>query len=433
VKQSVDRKAAEAEKAIAFLNSQLPNLKQEMDKAGDAYNQFRSRRGTVSIEDEAKIALERSADLKSKLVEAQQKRRDLLSDMGGQHPSVRIVDEQIAGLQSEIRNIQGRLSGMPAAQQDALRLEREVKLSGDLYQQLRNSALQLQLVRQGLSGNARIIDPAIPPEETSQPKAALTLSTAALAGLVLSVLFVLVRSGIARGVTSARDIEAGTGLNVYSSAIPLARSKAGRQKVVALTAPSEEAAVGLRQLRTLLQHQMRDRKDNRVLITGPTQGVGVHFVASNLGAIAATAGRRVLLIDADRRRAALHRTFDMDNTPGLTELFSGACTRKEAIRNTGVARLDLVTAGSVPPDSEELTGSRAFTELLEQASKDYDLVLVAAPPVLRSSDTLSLAATASLVVVVARARKTAVDEIAECARRLTQAGQVPSGVVLNGV
>jgi tyrosine-protein kinase Etk/Wzc len=168
-------------------------------------------------------------------------------------------------------------------------------------------------------------------------------------------------------------------------------------------------------------------------VTGPREGVGVQFVASNVAAVMAAAGQRVLLIDADRQRAGLHRLFGVGNTPGLTELIGGSCTRKEAIRPTRVAGLDLVAAGTAPLDFGELTSSRAFTELLEHASLDYDMVILAAPPVLRSSETLSLALVAAVVVLVARARKTAVDDIALSARRLTQAGQLLSGVVLNGV
>jgi tyrosine-protein kinase Etk/Wzc len=437
VKQAVERKSAEAEKSIAFLNAQLPALRQQMDKAEGAYNQFRSRRGTVSFEDEAKIALERSSDLKSKVAEAQQKRRDLLSSMGAEHPSVRVVDQQIAGWQSELHGIQGKLSAMPGIQQDALRYERDVKLNSDLYQQLRTSALQLQLVREGLSGNARVIDAAVPPEEAIRPKPAIMLGIASMGGLVLALSFILVRSGLARGVKSAREIETGTGLKVYSSAIPMsaAQRRAGRRpgKLLALSAPSEDASVCLRQLRTLLLHQMRDRADNRLLITAPTEGVGVNFIISNLGAISAMAGRRILLVDADPKRGSLHRAFGMGDTPGLSDLVAGHCTRKEAIRNTGIPRLDFVAAGTAPLKSDELTTSRAWLELLDQASKDYDLVLLNAPPILRSSETLSLALGAAMVVLVARAGKTAVEEIAECARRLTQAGQLPSGVVLNGV
>jgi tyrosine-protein kinase Etk/Wzc len=311
-------------------------------------------------------------------------------------------------------------------------------MSSDLYQQFRSNSLHLQLVREGLTGNARIIDAAVTPEEAVRPQPAITLAAAGAGGLLLSVLFVLLRSGLARGVRSAREIEGGTGLSVYSSTIPLStRAKrlvrGSRGEVLALSSPSDEAALALRQLKTLLQHQIGGRANNRLLLTAPREGAGVHFIASNIAAVLAASGQRVLLVDADRQHGTLHRTFALGGTPGLTELVGGACTRKDAIQPTKVAGLDLVTAGSAPLDFGELAASRAFTELLEHAARDYDMVILTAPPVLRSSETLSLALTAAVVVLVARARKTAVDDIAQSARRLTQAGQLLSGVVLNGV
>jgi tyrosine-protein kinase Etk/Wzc len=431
VKQAIDRKTAEAEKSIAFLNTQLPALKEQMDRAETAYNRFRSRSGTVSFDDDARIALQRRYEINARLAEAEQRKRDLLATLGAQHPSVRIADEQISGLQQELRSLQARISAMPGNQQDASRLERDAKMSGELYQQFRSNALHLQLVREGLTGNARIIDPAVAPEEPVRPQPAIVLPVAAAAGLVLALVFVFLRSGLARGVRSAREIEVATGLSVYSSSVPL--SARARRGVLALSSPTDETALALRQLRTLLQHQIHGRANNRLLLTGPVEGVGVHFVASNIAAVAASAGQRVLLIEADRQHGRLHRVFGVGDTPGLTELLAGSSTRKDVIRATKIPGLDLVAAGSKPPDFGELAASRAFTELLEHASRDYEMVIVTAPPVLRSAETLSLALTAAMVVLVARARRTAIDDVAQSARRLTQAGQLLSGVVLNGV
>lgn len=436
VRQDLDRKTIEAEKAIAFLNGQLPSLKQQMDRAEDAYSSYRSRKGTLWFEEEAKIAIERSADLRGRLAEAQQRRRDLLQNYGGQHPSVKIVDEQIAGIEREISRMQSRISTMPSTQQDAGRLERDVKLNGDLYQQLRTSLLQLQLVREGRSGNARIIDPAIAPDDPVRPKPPLILGVAGAAGLLTALLYVLVRTGLARGVRSTRDIEAGTGMNVYPSTIPLGRPslrvRRGAPDAVSLGADSGPLAVGLRQLRTALHYQMRERKNNRLLLTGPTEGVGVHFLAANLGVLFAASGRRIVVVDADPRRDSLARRFGLREAPGLAELVAGTATPEDVIQSTGVEGLNIVSAGASAVAPDRLTASRAFHDLMEHASKEHDLVLLAAPPILRSAETLALAASA-MVVLVARARRTSVEEITESARRLSQAGQVPSGIVLNAI
>jgi tyrosine-protein kinase Etk/Wzc len=435
VKQAVDRKTSEADKAIAFLNTELPGLKQQMDRAEAAYNRFRTSKGTVSFDDDARMALTREYDLRNKLTDAQQKRREMSENYGQAHPGLRALDDEISGLRRELGGMRARISAMPDKQQDALRLERDVKVSTDMYQQLRNTALQLQLARQGMTGNTRLIDRAIVAHEPVWPKPAVVLGLSAFGAAVLSVLFVLTRSGLARGVTSAREIESDTGLNVYSSPIPFSRSRRawGRSAAQVLQPLPHDVAVGLRQLRTLVQHEMRGRSNNRVLITGPTEGVGVRFIATNLGAIAALSGARTLLIDADRRRGSLHRAFGMASAPGMTDLMAGTCTRSEAIRPTGIPRLDLISAGTADVDIDGPGAARTVMELLEHASREYDMVLMTAPPVLSSSETLALALTGSMVVLVARARTTGVDDIAESARRLAQTGQVPSGVVLNGV
>jgi len=437
IRQDLDRKTAEAEKSIAFLNSQLPGLKAQMERAENAYSLLRARRGTVSPQDEAKIALEQFGDLRVRLADAQQRRRDLLSNLGSEHPAVRVVDQQVAGLQQELRSQQSRVSALPETQQDTQRLEREVRLSSDLYQQLRSSLLQLQLVRDGRSGNARVIDAAVAPHQPVWPKPTYVLAGAAAAGLLLSLIAVLMRSAMDGGVRSVRDIEAATGLNVYSSAIAFSKiqrlAKRTSQKLLAHEHPKERATAGMRQLRGFLQHQMRERGNNRLMITGPRRGVGVHFIGANLGAVVANAGRRVLLVDVDAAGGSLHQYFEMAGAPGLAELIAGHCARKEAVKPTGVPGLDLITAGKAPLDIDTMVSSRAFLELLEIASKEYDLVIITAPPVLETGDALTISPISTTVMLVARARKTLGDDITESALRLSQVGRLPGGVVLNAV
>jgi tyrosine-protein kinase Etk/Wzc len=438
VRQNLDRKSAEAEKSLSFLQTQLPALKKQVERAEGAYNAFRLRKGTVSLPDEAKLVLERSSQLRGKLLDAQQTRRDLLSRYGLEHPSVKTLEEQISALQRELGGLQGKVRELPTVQQDALRLESDVKVGNELYQQLRNSALQLQLVREGRTGNSRIIDSAVPPDGPVRPRAAIVLGVAAFAGAVLSLLVVLIRSGLARGVRSVREIEASTGLNVYASAIPLSQvqlkadARGAARKLLALSAPRDPAVEGLRQLRTVLQHQMRDRRNNRLVITGPGAGVGVHFVAANLAAVFAAGGKRILLIDADLRRGP-GLSFDAGTQPGLADLIAGTSTRKQATKATAIPQLDFIAAGSSPGNPGDLAVSPAFLDMLDQVSKEYDTVLIIAPPLLDSAETLSMASAAATVLLVTRAGKTLVNEIAESARRLSQAGQLASGVLLNGV
>jgi tyrosine-protein kinase Etk/Wzc len=442
VRQNVARKAAEAQKTLAFLDVQLPQFKKQLDQSEEAYNKYRNQQGTVALDEEARLILATSVDLQSKLLDAQQKRRELVARFTAEHPSVQTLDAQIRAWNDEIASLNRRVKTLPTVQQDALRLERDVKVNNELYQQLRNNALQLQLVREGKIGNVRLIDPAAMPEKPVQPKKALSLAVALALGLVAGVLAALVRAAMFRGVRSPQEVEAQTGLSVYST-IPLSdsqqamaarvASKATGLHLLAEAAPRDVAVEALRSLRTALQFAMLEAANNRVLITGGTPGVGKSFVSANFAAVMASAGKRVLLIDADMRKGHLNQYFGIARGAGLSELIAGVVERDQGIRRNLLPNLDFITTGTLPANPSELLVSGAFTRLVEDLSKDYDLVIIDSAPVLVAADTLSIAGLASVVLLVARAGQTYAGDITESARRLTQAGKAPNGVLFNAL
>ncbi len=123
----------------------------------------------------------------------------------------------------------------------------------------------------------------------------------------------------------------------------------------------------------------------------------------------------------------------MPESAGFAEIIASTATRQEIVKPTSVAGLDLITSGKADLDVDQLASGHAFNDLMEQAGKDYDMVIVAAPPVLESADVLTLAPAATLVMLVARARQTNAEQIVESVLRLSQVGRFPGGVVLNAV
>jgi tyrosine-protein kinase Etk/Wzc len=442
IRQNVERKAAEAQKTLAFLDVQLPQFKKQLDDSEEAYNKYRNRQGTVALDEEAKLILAQSVDLQSKLVEAQQKRLELVSRFTSEHPNVRTLDAQISAWNREIASLNARVKLLPSVQQDAIRLERDVKVNNELYQQLRNNALQLQLIREGKIGNVRLIDSASLPEEPVKPKKLLTLALAVVLGLIGGVLIALGRNAMYRGIRNAQEIENNVGLNVYST-IPLseaqelmAKKVASKQPgihILAHTAPQDVAVESLRSLRTALQFAMLEAHNNRVLISGATPGVGKSFVSANFAAVLASAGKRVLLIDADLRKGHLNQYFGVERRRGLSELVAGTIDLEKALHKEVLPNLDFITTGILPPNPAELVVSNAFASLLETVSGRYDLVLIDSAPVLVAADTLSVSLHAGTVLLVARAEETQLGELHESARRLAHAGRSVTGVLFNAL
>jgi tyrosine-protein kinase Etk/Wzc len=442
VRQNVERKAAEAEKMLAFLDVQMPQFKKQLDQSEAAYSRYRNEKGTISLDEEAKAVLSQEVDLQSKLMDAKLKRMELLSRFTPSHPAVKTLDEQIASWNREIERLNARVRTMPTVQENAVRLQRDVMVNNDAYQNLRNNAIQLQLMREGKVGNVRLIDQAAYPEGPVKPKKSMVIAIAAALGLVGGLAVALARNAFFRGIRSPQEVEAHTGLSVYST-IPLspmqetfARNAAERKPgvhLLALHAPSDAAVESLRSLRTALQFATLGAENNRVLVTGATPGVGKSFVSSNFAVILSAAGKRVLLIDADLRKGHLNQYFGLRREKGLSEVITGNLAISEGVHTNVLPNLDVLTTGVLPPNPAELLMSSAFARVLEELSRAYDLVVLDTPPVLVAADTVGIAPQAATILLVARAGLTQMGELHESAKRLSHAGRTASGVLFNAL
>ncbi|MEO8013848.1 MAG: Wzz/FepE/Etk N-terminal domain-containing protein, partial [Polaromonas sp.] len=153
VRQNVARKVAEAEKMLAFLKTNLPQLRAKIEQSESRFNQFRNRNGSFDLTTESKVVLDQSIKLQTSLLDLQQKRSDLDARFGPQHPNIQTIDVQIKGLTNELNMINNRMKSFPAVEQDYLRMTRDMKVDTELYASLLNSSQQLQLVTEGKVGN----------------------------------------------------------------------------------------------------------------------------------------------------------------------------------------------------------------------------------------------------------------------------------------
>src|SRR5690606_15739379 len=130
VEQNIQRKAAEAEKSLAFLDDFLPELKAKMDEAADRYTAFRDEHGTFDLGTEGSLSLNTSVELESQLFALEQKRRELASLYTAAHPTLQVVDRQIAAVKKEIEALSRKISDLPDLEQRLLTLMQEVKVNG---------------------------------------------------------------------------------------------------------------------------------------------------------------------------------------------------------------------------------------------------------------------------------------------------------------
>lgn len=436
VEQNVRRKGAEAEKTLEFLESQLPKLKQQVEESETRYNAMRNQRGTIDLGEESKLILGQSVQIQTRLQDLRQKRQELIARFTPNHPTIVILDSQIASLTSQLNGVSGKIQKLPDVEQNVLRLMRDVKVSTELYQSLLNDVQQLKLVKASKVGTARLVDLAEAPIMPVRPNRKLILGVSTLMGIALALLAVFLRRTLDGGVSDADEIEQRTGLTVYAT-IPFSpQQEQSGDKVIgellALQQPGDPAIESLRGFRSALQFALANGRCRVVVITGPAPGVGKSFICANFATVLAAGGKRVVLVDADLRRGGLNHRFGVERTPGLTEVLAGT-PLDQALHRGVTPGLDFIATGTETPNPADLLLDNRLDTLLDELKRRYDIVLIDTPPVLAASDAGILASKAGAVFMVARADQTTLGELESADKALRQAGSEIKGVLFNGL
>ena len=437
--QNGARRTEEADKSLAYLNQRLPELKQQLEQAEARYNQFRNTHGTVDLGEEAKINLQRSAAARTRRIELEQKRTELLTRYTVNHPAVEGIDAQLREVSREVREANSQIKSLPVLEQELVRLARDVKVNSELYAALVSSAQQLQLIAVGKTSNVRLIDAPIKPERPVSPNRPRIIAIALFAGLFLGVLIAFIRRSLQNTINEPDQVEKIFGLPVYAS-IPRSKqeisfidhhNQLAPLPLLARVDSMDVAIESLRSLRAALQFSMTHARNNIVLITGPTTGMGKSFISANLAAVMAASGQKILLIDADLRDGHLHRYFNLARQNGLSDLLSNNTTHEQIIRKDVLKNLDFISTGNLPSHPSELLLRPTLSEILLSASKQYDMILIDATPLLAVADSLILGTHAGAIFLVARAGHTTPADIAESLNRMARAGLSAKGVLFN--
>lgn len=168
-------------------------------------------------------------------------------------------------------------------------------------------------------------------------------------------------------------------------------------------------------------------------ISSPNPGEGKSTTAANIAIALAQGGNRVLLIDADMRKAVQHKVFGLKNKTGLSSAISKMKKVEECIQKKVMDNLDVMTAGPVPPNPSELLASTNMTAILDSLSKEYSMIIIDTPPVNVVTDAMELAPNISGIIMVAMYRRTTDEDMEDAVKKIDFAKMNLFGFILNGV
>ncbi|WNQ10833.1 CpsD/CapB family tyrosine-protein kinase [Paenibacillus aurantius] len=197
--------------------------------------------------------------------------------------------------------------------------------------------------------------------------------------------------------------------------------------------PHSPIAEAYRTLRTNIEFSAVDEEIRVIMINSAQPGEGKSTTAANLAAAYALSGKKVLLIDADLRKPTVHHIFGLSNRFGVTNLLTTPADFKEAVRETHVDNLHVLTSGPTPPNPSELLGSKKMENLVHALKEAFDVLIIDTPPTLAVTDAQIVAALCDGVLLVLESGRIKREIARKAKANLEHVNARILGIVLNNV
>lgn len=291
-------------------------------------------------------------------------------------------------------------------------------------------ARELETPEDGTAPDSRVVveQRAAIPESPVAPQPARNLAIGLGLGLLLGIGIAMVRDMLDNTVKDRQTLEQITGTGIVGT-IPLDKDR--RQKPsIAFDTDNSIIAEAFRKLRTNLQFLTVDNPPRMMVVTSSVPSEGKSTTAINTALALAEAGNRVVIVDGDLRRPALHKYLDLVGTVGFSTVLSGAVQLDEALQVSRFPGLSVLTAGTIPPNPSELLGSQSTKKLLAELRAEFDYVIVDSTPLLAVTDAAILATSADGALMITRYGSTKHDQLAYAIGSLKGVGAPLLGTVM---
>jgi len=410
------------------------------------------------------------ADLKNQLAQATVR-------LGSAYPKVVELKDRIQQLEgtikAELESAVGRIHNdyMAAIQREDM-LRRALEKQTQDANQLSENAIQYTVLKRDADSNRRLYDGLVqklkeasisaglsssdihivdlpsPPLHPFRPNTPVNLGLGLLMGLTLGVALAFVLEVIDDTVSTIEQVEAAASLPSLAI-IPIGTRVGTNDRrllssgirneneenpidTVTYTAPTSDIAEAYRALRTSILLSSPETAPRVILVTSPLPQEGKTTTCINSAIAFAQEGRRVLLVDGDLRRPAIHKRLSLKSAAGLTTVLTGnAAPELLIIPSPQLSNLFVLPAGPATPHPAELLGSTRMKQLLSEWEDMFDHVILDLPPVLLATDAVRLSREVHAVVLVIRSGKTRRSELQRTTALLAQVNANVMGVVVN--
>ena len=397
------------------------------------------------------------AELQSRLQsEVQRLRESIKADYGAAKRTEKLLSDSFADQKGQMTKLQNNLTEYQI-------LKRNSQTNEQFYQALLARVKEANIASTMVPSNVSVIDSAPLPDAPFYPNTRRQLMLAAFFGLALGVGLALLRENMDDSIKSPDDLERAcnlTSLGILpqiggshritlnyrgkpdSSAIfryfprlqhdNQSSTEAMDLDLIVYKEPRHPIAEALRHTHTSIMLSVTGNPPSTIMVTSPNPSEGKTMIASNLALSFAMSGHQVVMIDCDTRKPRLHRIFQLDLNPGLTNYLTGNATLKEVLHLSSVPNLTIMSAGVHPPSPVNLLNSAVFEDLLIQLRKQFQHIIIDTPPILAFTDARIISVLADGVLLVTKHHQTSKNAGRQAHHLLSQINAPLMGAVLNG-
>ena len=430
-------------------------------------------------------------NLNDKLVQLLLERDTLLLTYTEQHPQIQEIKNQaheiITSMKSQLaaqkkylesnaRDLRQQigvtdeqLRKLPEKGLELVRLEREAGVNREVYTLLEKKYQEALIQDAEKIEEVKIVRPALVPiTPVNPPKIFANTMIGTIIGLIMGIVFAFIIETFDTSFEAIEEVETFLGVRVlgiipqvsYDELKLILQEKYAKNvddeaikktnRLISHFLPTSTSAENFRALRTNLNFLNLDKGIKTVIFTSSSPEEGKTTVAVNLAITMAQGGSKVLLIEGDLRRAVIAKLFGVEPVPGLadvilgnyewrsvvrtiTDFITGKMSMDEVMLTPGMDNLHIITGGSMAPNPAELVNSKLMPDLIKQASSEYDIILIDAPPVLAATEASIWSSLGDGTIIVYQVGKIARSALKRAKAQLDHVNAKIFGVVLNGL
>ena len=343
----------------------------------------------------------------------------------------KVIKTEISAVDLYITNNKSNIKKIPVSEQGISNIKRELDVNNKMYLYLLEKKTNTLIARAGIIPQVRLVETASV-LGVVQPNKSKLIRLFVLGGFVFALFIAVIRKLFFEKIENVNELIAVTNLTV-TGGIPFIKEI--DSKLIVTQKPKAQITESFRTLRTNMSY-LGDNKANKaktILVSSFFPGEGKTFTSSNTSALIAMSDKKVVIIDFDLHKPKIHKTFELENTKGISSLLSCKNTLDEIIHKDIRPNLDVITAGPIPPNPSELIHKKEMQAFFDEIKERYDYIVIDTPPFGLLNDALELMNYVDTFLVVLSTKIIRRKGLRTIEELLSKNDKVSVGLVLNGI